>query len=159
MTENAQFAKQNIHIFPWIHPVSLYFVFGAWRLGLPSSPIEIYDLGYLSRKSKFILLQHLLYFLENYTWPLPRKIQRRWAVTPNLLEKTKSTFKCIAKIHALEYKANFIEIFFSQFTLMLQGCQIRSLMLCHLFICYLQASSREYISNFIYIYIYIYIYI
>ena len=39
-------------------------------------------------------------------------IQSGWADTPNLLEKTKSTFKCIATIHALECKASFIENYF-----------------------------------------------
>ena len=44
--------------------------------------------------------------------PFQGMIQRNGRMHPTYLKKTKSTFKCIAKIHALECKANFIEHYF-----------------------------------------------
>ena len=56
--------------------VSLYLVLGALRLGLPSSPIEIYvtiGLGIsVSENEIFYTIVLEIFVLENYTWPLPR---------------------------------------------------------------------------------------
>ena len=42
MAQNAQFTKWKIKMFPGIHPASLYLLHDALRLGLLSSPIDIY---------------------------------------------------------------------------------------------------------------------
>ena len=49
------------HFFRGYTPVSLYLVLGALRLGLSSSPIEIY-----------VSIGLGIFVLENYAWPLPR---------------------------------------------------------------------------------------
>ena len=92
----------------------LYLVLSALRLGLPSSPIELYvsiGLGISVSETKFMLPYVLGYLCwKTKLGPSQGLIQRGWVDTPNLLEKSKSTFKCVAKIHALECKINLFNI-------------------------------------------------
>ena len=66
----------NIYIFQGIHPVSLYLVHGALRLGLPSSPIKIFvTIGleiFVSENEIYVTIVLRIFVLENYTWPHPR---------------------------------------------------------------------------------------
>ena len=50
-----------------------------------------------------------IFVLENYTWQLPITDPGGMGVyTPTSGIENKANFKCIAQIHALEFKANFI---------------------------------------------------
>ena len=97
--------------FPGDTPNILYLFHSA----IPS-PIQIYaiiGLGiFVSEKEMYVTIVRQLgiFVLKNYTWPLPRSDPEGWADTSKILKKTKSTFKCIAKLHA-----NFIENYFSLF--------------------------------------------
>ena len=105
MAENAQFTKWNIKFCQGILYLNLVLV--ALRLGLPSSPIEIYvtiGLGLsVSENEIYVTLVLRIFVWENCTWPIARNdpeemcgytqptlgpsqgmIQRRCADTPNL---------------------------------------------------------------------------
>ena len=88
-------------------PASLYLFHGALCLDLLSSPIEIYvtiGLGiFMSGKEMYVTIVLGIFVLENYSCPLPRNDPE------GMGGYTPPTVKCIAKIHALECKANFIE--------------------------------------------------
>ena len=64
---------------------------------------------FVSEKEIYVTIVLGIFVLETTLGPSQGMIQRGWADTPNLLKQTKFTFKFIAKIHALECKANFIE--------------------------------------------------
>ena len=67
----------------------------------------------MSEKEICVTITLGIFVLENYTWPLPSNDpDGMGGYTQPTWKKTKSTFKCIAKIHALECKANFIENYF-----------------------------------------------
>ena len=98
-------------------PASLYVFHGAFCLGLLSSLIEIYatiGLGiFVLGKEIYVTIVLGKLVFENYIWFIPRRIQRGWADTPHRFErKNKATVNCIAKIHALECKANLINYYF-----------------------------------------------
>ena len=117
MAKNAQFTKWNIQFFSRGYiPASQYLFHGTLRLSLLSSPIEIYaTIGlwiFVSEKEIYVTIVLGYLCWKTTLGPSQGMIQRGWADTPNLLEKTKSTFKCIAKIHASECKANVIENYF-----------------------------------------------
>ena len=110
----------GIYTFFLVTPPYFYIWFSAL---CASSLVQIYvtiglDIS-VSETESYVIIVLGIFDLENYTWPLPRNDpearQREWADTPNLLEKTKSTFKCIAKIHSLECKSNFIVTILSLF--------------------------------------------
>ena len=74
MAQIAQFAKWNIHIFPGGYTLaSLYLFHGSLRIGLLSSPIEIYatiGLGiFVSEKEIYVTIVLGIFVLENYTSP------------------------------------------------------------------------------------------
>ena len=62
-------------------PVYLYLILGALRLGLPSSPIEIYvtiGLGIsVSENEIYVTILLGIFVLENCTWSLPRNDPER----------------------------------------------------------------------------------
>ena len=107
--------------FPGIHPISLHLVIGTLCFSLPSSQIEMHvtiGLGISVSENKIYITKFMYvgYLFENYTCPTPSpfqgRIQRGWANTHTDVEKNKATFKCIAIIHALQCKANFINNYF-----------------------------------------------
>ena len=93
------------HFFPGNIAPHLYTcstVHGALRLGLLSSPIEIYatiGLGiFVPEKEIYVTIVGLLgvFVLENFTWPLPRNDPKGMGgYTQPTSTKTKSIFKCI----------------------------------------------------------------
>ena len=72
-------------------PASLYLLHGALRLGVLSSPIEMYaTIGpgiFALEKEIYVTIVFGIFVLENYNWPLPRNDPEGMADTPNLLEK------------------------------------------------------------------------
>ena len=97
-----------------IHLISLNFVVGAFRLGLPSSPTEIdvtMGLGISVLENEiYVTIVLGIFVLENYTLPLPRNDpEGTGGYTQPTRKETKSTYKRIAKKHALECKSKFIE--------------------------------------------------
>ena len=79
------------NVFGVYTPVYLYLVLGGLRLGLPSSPIEIYvpiGLGIsVSENEIYVTILLGIFVLKNCSWPFQGMIYRGWADTPNLLEK------------------------------------------------------------------------
>ena len=78
MAQNEKFHLQNeIYIFFG----SLYLFDGAFRLGLLSSPIEIYaTIGlwiFVSEKEIYVTIVLGIFVLGNYTGPLPRNDPER----------------------------------------------------------------------------------
>ena len=119
MAQNAQFAKWNLQIVSggYTPAASLYLFHGALRLGLLSSSIEMYatiGLGiFVSKKEIYVTIVFGIFVLKNCTWPLHQEWFRGdGRIHPIYFKKIKSTFKYIAKIHALECKANLIENYF-----------------------------------------------
>ena len=79
-----------------------------------SSPIEMYvtiGLGTSVSENYFFTIVLGIFVYENYTWPFPKN-DPEGRINATSLKQTKSTVKCIEKIHALEYKSNFIDTYF-----------------------------------------------
>ena len=102
--------------FRGIHPRSLYLVLGALRLGLPSSPLEIFvtiGLGIsVSENDIYVILVLGNFVFGNYTCPSQGMIQRDGQIHPTYLKKLNLPLNVSQKKYALECKANFIDNYF-----------------------------------------------
>ena len=108
MAQNAQFANLNINLFPGDTPPY------ASRLGLCSSPVTIeLDIS-VSENDIYVTIELGIFVLENIHLAHPKdRPGGDGGYTPtDLKRKIKATLKCIAKIHALQCKANFINTYF-----------------------------------------------